>query len=192
MIETQTEIELIQDILKGNAKAQEILYEKYSKSVKDFLKKKYSEYHDIDDDVSEIMVKVFMKLDTYNKDKSKFSSWVFTIAKYHVIDKWRCNSNNITFSNNLVFDSASNMSNNNLMFNTTNTINTDFESCNSLNYISTQLSPTDYTLLDMKYVQGYNYKEIGLEFNVTSSTISNRVNYIKTKLKKDNPEIIYE
>jgi DNA-directed RNA polymerase specialized sigma24 family protein len=43
----------------------------------------------------------------------------------------------------------------------------------------------------MKYVQGYDYNEIGKEFNLTSSTISNKVNYIKTKLKKDK-EIILE
>jgi RNA polymerase sigma factor (sigma-70 family) len=67
----------------------------------------------------------------------------------------------------------------------------EFENNSSISYISTQISPQDFTLLDMKYVQGYDYCEIGKEFNVTSSTISNRVNYIKTKLKKNNPEIIY-
>jgi DNA-directed RNA polymerase specialized sigma24 family protein len=44
----------------------------------------------------------------------------------------------------------------------------------------------------MKYVQGYNYCEIGKEFNTTSSTISNKVNYIKTKLKKEFSEIMEE
>jgi len=68
----------------------------------------------------------------------------------------------------------------------------EFENCSSINYISDQITPQDFTLLDMKYVQGYDYNEIGAEFDVTSSTISNRVNYIKTKLKKNNPEIIYE
>jgi DNA-directed RNA polymerase specialized sigma24 family protein len=41
----------------------------------------------------------------------------------------------------------------------------------------------------MKYVQGYDYCEIGQEFNISSNTASNRVNYIKTKLKETLEEI---
>ena len=66
----------------------------------------------------------------------------------------------------------------------------EFENCSSINLLSDQITPQDYTLLDMKYMQGYNYNEIGNEFNVSSNTISNRVNYIKTKLKKNNPDIM--
>jgi len=204
---TQRDTELIQNTLTGDPKAQEILYEKYSQSVKNFLSKKYSQYYDLEDDVAEIMIKVFMKLHTYDNTKSKFKSWVFSIAKNHVIDKWRTNATicventenmNITTSG----DSLSIPSNNTYLTSNNADIkldagfmsccNTDFENCSSINFISDQLTPQDFTLLDMKYVQGYDYNEIGCEFNLTSSTVSNRVNYIKSKLKKNNPEIIYE
>jgi len=196
--------------LKGNQQAQEILYEKYKIIVENFLKSKYS-YYDVDDDVSEIMIKVIMNLETFNIDKSKFKSWVFSIAKNHMIDKWRSNTITVSGSNtsctysydtnyttsyttdNYITSTNTGTFTNSLL--TTSdccTADHDFENCSSINYISDQLTPQDYTLLDMKYIQGYDYKEIGVEFNVTSSTISNRVNYIKTKLKKDNPEIIYE
>jgi len=211
IIKEQEDTVLIQNILSGSHLAQETLYNKYKKSVKNFLKGKYSLYYDLDDDVSEIMIKVFMNLSTFDSSKSKFRSWVFSIAKNYMIDKWRNNactatlmSNNITFTssidcpeismNNSGFITSGNI--NNLAFSSNGTCvscsTTDFEHCSSINYISTQLSPTDFTLLDMKYVQGYDYNEIGKEFNVTSSTISNRVNYIKTKLKKNNSEIIYD
>jgi len=196
--------------LNGSPLAQEKLYKKYKQLVKNFIKCRYSIYYDIEDDVSEIMIKVFMNLNTFDSTKSKFRSWVFSIAKNYMIDKWRSKgctstliSNNATYTssidcqeislNNSGFISSSGV--NNLAFTSNGTCiscNTDFENCNSINYISTQLSPTDFTLLDMKYVQGYDYNEIGKEFNVTSSTISNRVNYIKSKLKKNNPEIIYD
>lgn len=197
----QKDTELIQNILKGDSKAQEILYEKYRKAVRDFLKNKYSTYHDLDDDVSEIIIKVFLKLDTFDETKSKFRSWVFNIAKNHVIDKWRCcstitvsSSDNITLTSNCTsFDSSFITANNaGSSHTTTGTYTVDFDNCSSISYITTQLSPTDYTFLDMKYVLGYDYNEIGAEFNLTSSTVSNRVNYIKTKLKKNNPEIIYD
>lgn len=190
--------------MDGNQGAQEILYNKYKKVVKDYIKSKYSIYYDIDDDVSEIMIKIFLGLDRYDDTKSKFKTWVINIIKHYMIDKWR--SNTITLSSlsntTLTLDGVSNQfytssntcsmdwsadSSNCEIFTTSGSIscNTDFENCSSINYITTQLSPSDYTLLDMKYVQGYDYNEIGKEFNLTSSTISNKVNYIKTKLKKD-------
>lgn len=174
--------------------AEKTLYDKYKKRVINFIKTKYSNYCDIEDDVSEIMIRVFMNLKSFDCDKSKFSSWVFSVAKNYMIDKWRC-SCNATYTvnvntNTTSIDSVCNSS----MFefdNNTFSVNSCFENSNSICYISTQLSPQDYTLLDMKYVQGYDYNEIGKEFNVTSTTISNRVNYIKTKIKKNNTELIY-
>lgn len=177
--------------MNGNQQAQEILYNKYKKSVKNFLTSKYSIYYDIDDDVSEIMIKIFMGIKTFDSEKSKFSSWVFSIAKNYMIDKWRGSTTILSGAKTL--DSTYSSSNvggfiSNNSFCVSNTV---FENTNSINYISTQLSPQDFMLLDMKYVQGYNYSEIGKQFNVTSSTISNRVNYIKTKLRKNISEEIY-
>jgi len=129
------------------------------------------------------MIKVMMNLIKFDDIKSKFSSWVFSIAKNHMIDKWR--SNNVTlYSDNLSTD-------NGYITSTSSSI-IDFENNSSINFITEQLTPQDYTLLNMKYMQGYDYNEIGNEFNLTSSTVSNRVNYIKTILKKNNPEIIYQ
>lgn len=202
-------MELIQNILDGNHQAQETLYEKYKKSVENFLRNKFSIYNDLEDDVSEIMIKVFMNLEKYDETKSKFRSWVFNIAKNHIIDKWRsstittngCTSYSCTISTDSVeFSNSAYITSSDITgvlnvgssFITSNCADLELENCSSINYITSQLSPTDYTLLDMKYVQGYDYNEIGMEFNLTSTTISNRVNYIKTKLKKNNPEIIYE
>lgn len=184
--------------MNGNPTAQEKLYSKYKKSVKNFLKNKYSIYYDLEDDVSEIMIRVFMNISTFDPSKSKFRSWVFSIAKNYMIDKWRSNTCTATLINNSACDCSSYstgfITSNNVSFvsNDVHSCNSEFENNSSISYLSTQLSPTDFTLLDMKYIQGYDYCEIGKEFNVTSSTISNRVNYIKTKLKKNNSEIIYD
>jgi len=203
-------MELIQNTLNGSPQAQEILYDKYKKSVRNFLKNKYSVYYDLDDDVAEIMIKVFIKLNTFDSTKSKFRSWVFSIAKNHMVYKWRNNTLSLTggSNSNCVFSYSTTgleIGGDSTFLTTTSTAaldvggtfttsNTcsadfDFENCSSINFITDQITPQDYTLLDMKYVQGYNYNEIGSEFNVSSNTISNRVNYIKTKLKKNNPEM---
>lgn len=203
---------LIQNILNGNRVAQETLYDKYKKIVKDYLKGKYNKYYDIDDDVSEILIKVFLNLNTFDPKKSKLKSWVLSITKNYMIDKWRNNptltnsgviTNNGTSDQYLIVNGSSigwsdeaiiSMSaSNSLSFTANSTYTTgadsEFENCNTICYLSKQISPVDNSLLNMKYVQGYNYCEIGKEFNISSNTVSNRVNYIKTKLKKQNKNI---
>ena len=199
----QEDITLIQNILNGSQMAQEMLYNKYKKIVTTYLNCKYSSYNDLEDDVSEIMIKIFMNLKSFDDSKSKFNSWVISITKNYMIDKWRSNSctstlisgtGTVTTTTDCSYSMSTNISssifgNNYASFSNTNSV---FETMNSISYLSSQLSPQDFTLLDMKYIQGYDYNEIGKEFNVTSSTISNRVNYIKSKLKKNNTEIIYD
>jgi RNA polymerase sigma factor (sigma-70 family) len=184
MKEKTEDMILIQGILDGNPVAQEVIYNSYRKIVKNYILSRFSPYYDIDDDVSEIMIKVFMNLKNYDNEKSQFKSWVINITKNYLIDKWRCKLSpniNSTLDNNSNYFCYAN-----------NSFTTScFENNNAVNYISTQLSPGDYTLLDMKYVQGYNYNEIGQEFQITSSTVSNKINYIKTKLKKNIKEDLY-
>ena len=171
-----------------------------------YLGKNYSNNFN-DDDVSEILIKVFLNLSKYDASKSKFSTWVISIAKNHMIDKWRVNTITLTGNNTSItssFDSVSNTTycvNESIQFNdndlnstsfTSNSDGHDFEYCSSINLISDQISLQDYTLLNMKYIEGYNYDEIGNEFNLTSTTVSNRVNYIKNKLRKNNINLYYD
>ena len=158
--------------MDGDPQAERNLYEKYKEIVRNYLKGKYSIYSDIEDDVSEIMIRVFVGLESYDSSKSKFSTWVFSITNNYMVDKWRIQSNTLTKTE---FE---------IVVNDNYYVDNTFDNMSSINYISEQITTQDFTLLDMKYIQGYDYNEIGCEFNVTSSTISNRVNYIKTKLKK--------
>lgn len=178
--------------------AEKRLYDKYKKIVKDFIISKYSVNYDIDDDVSEILIKIFLSLKSFDAKKSKFKSWVISITKNYMIDKWRCGAvtclsiNNITFTTNIDDNKLFIANNSNNITSTNFSASCQFENSNTLDFISTQLSPGDFTLLDMKYIQGYSYNEIGQEFQITSNTVSNKINYIKTKLKKNIPEDIFE
>jgi len=191
--------ELIYEIINNNnQKAQNILYDKYKTYITNYLRKKYNNYYDIEDDVSEILVKVFLNLNKYDKCKSSFNSWIFTIIKNHMIDKWRSNdiSYNLTTNNSGNYVSSPSL---NIKFNDDNNsfathditmeniklnYNKDFENSNIISYLKSEMSISDSMLLDMKYIYGYNYTEIGKEMNLSSSTVSNRVNYVKGKLKE--------
>jgi len=193
---------LIQNILNGIQISENVLYEKYKKIIRDFIVSKYSIYYDIDDDISEILIKIFLNLKNFDINKSKFKTWVLNVTKNHMIDKWRCKSTKLTtntssytstYSDDLIVNQNTTTNNAQIAFTSNGSCSTcNFENDNTISYISTQLSPIDYTLLDMKYIQGYNYDEIGKEFQITSNTVSNKINYIKTKLKKNIHEDIYD
>ena len=140
MIKKNTEdIELINKILNGDRIAEEILYSKYKLIIKNYLDKNYPN-PDIDDDVSEILIKVFLNLSKYDKEQLIFKKWVYSIAKNYEIDKWRKNdikllsysSNNVNISStNNYFDKVNNI------YSLTSNIN--YDTINTVNFISIDL-----------------------------------------------------
>lgn len=218
--ENQETLTLIQEVLGKKRVAEENFYNKYKKIVEDYMKYKLPKIQrneDLEDCVSTIMIKIYLSLDKYDPEKSSFKSWVITIAKHYMCDYLK--SHAVQYSSPMSFTTSYTISTSPHTYSISNSGNTcdfnefssysstthienpnyvttsntvDFENCNSLSHISNQLSTTDYTLLNMKYLHGYDYCEIGKEFNLSSDTVSNRVNYIKTKLKKSNIDLIYE
>jgi len=175
----------IQNILKGNKNSEQLIYFKYKKQIKQFIHAKYDKYNQmedcIDDYVADIMIKIFSNLAKYDEKKSDFRTWVFTITNNHM--------RNIVRDNNVRRAICRNLR-------TTTSTNDyiEYETNNSLDFISKQISNDDYTMLSMKYLDGYNYHEIGKEFNTTSTCIANKINYIKTVLKnhKANKHLILD
>ena len=179
--------------MNGSQIAEEILYERYKKIIKDYVFSKYSSYYDVDDDVSEILIKIFLNIKNFDSSKSKFKTWVINITKNYLIDKWRSSTTVVNTGTSALNNYTQIMATNgNVSFTSSSNSISNFEYNNTLTYLSTQLSLVDYTLLNMKYMEGYSYDEIGKEFQISSSTVSNKINYIKTKLKKNIPEDIYD
>ena len=186
-------VELINKTKRGDKKAQESLYKYFKLKINYFLKKKYPKC-DIEDDCSDILLKIFEKIDDYDINKSKFNTWVINIAKNHMIDKSRKQkplytsfmiNNDDDFSNEHLFTTNS-FSDSYFMYEPTSYYcapDHDVEISSSLSYLSTTISSVDLHMFCMKN-SGYNYKEIGLEFNMSESQISNKMNYTKSKLKE--------
>jgi len=179
----QSDIIHIQNILKGNKESEQIIYDRYRKIVKDIINRKFSSVNintdSVDDYVSEIMITLFTSLHKFDDSKSSFKTWAYTITKNYMLNTFKHNDFNI-FSHEDICEC-------------TNSINAsiEYEVDSSLRFISKQISETDYTMLSMKYLDGYNYNEIGKEFNTTSTCICNKISYIKTKLKA-NKHLIYD
>ena len=183
MKELQIEdLNLIERILVGDKQSEEKLYNKYHEVVSCYMKRRGVEPNNLEDFVSDIMIRIFGSLGKYSNKTSSFRSWVFTITKNYLIDKWRT----VSFTS-IPYDIWSQS-----VTSESSDYSSNFENYDTIDSIANQLSATDYTLLERKYIQGYSYAEIGKEFNLTSTTVCNRVNYIKTKLKKENSDLIYD
>jgi RNA polymerase sigma factor (sigma-70 family) len=187
-------LELIENTKKGDNKAQTRLYKYYKKTLEHFLKRKYPKNYDFEDDVSEIAIKIFEKLPTYDNSKSKFNTWVINVANNYMIDKSRkkklvyvYETNYGAFSNSLT---PSETSHNDININSSTLSIHDscrpdilWENTDSISYFSTINNNSAFTMVDMKS-KGYSYSEIGIEFNMTESQVSNKISHYKNKMKK--------
>ena len=177
----QKDIIHIQNILGGNKKSEQYIYFKYKKEIKKIIINKYGKSFDTDDHVSDIIIKIFSNLDKFDNSKSNFNTWIFNIVKNHMNTIHR----DIKSKKIYVEEYYSN-------FSTEYTnVCTTYETNNTLDYISRKISISDFEMLSMKYLDGYNYNEIGKEFNTSSTSACNKINYIKTKLK-NNKHLIYD
>ena len=182
---------LIQGIKKGNKVAEKQLYEKYKKDLEKYLTIKYPNNNDQEDDISEILIKIFENVDQYDKKRGKVITWIHNVAKNHMIDKSRKLLNNpiqasydTTMDGMCLYSKCS--SYNPTITNIGTSVQPDqsFEDRDTLSFISTRIGIKDFHLLSMKFGEGYEYKEMEDEMKVSSSTLSNRVNYVRSKLKK--------
>lgn len=185
--------ELILETLSGNTKAYEKIYTVYKEKVSGYLFKKYQFNSEHEDDVSEILIKIFDRLMEYDSTKAKFDTWVIMIAKNYMIDKSRKHSPKyVSFtSNTFTTDSIGYNSNTSTascsMLEPASYMNSPhdtLENSDSLDFISNKISVNDFSMLTMNS-QGYSYNEIAKEFGSNESKISNKLNYTRSKLKKD-------
>jgi len=71
---------------KGASEGFEFLWDYFAPRVKSYLSCRINHKSDADDLLSEIFIKVFGKINTYDQTKGAFSTWIFTITRNVLID----------------------------------------------------------------------------------------------------------
>jgi len=209
------DLELIDQIKSGSNKAEELLYTKYKQVITRYLRYKKYNIFDLEDCVSEILIKIFTNLNKYDPSKSAFSTWVITIINNHAINKSKVYANSV--------QTISYGTSGTIQLNCTNSANTCFITTNSnydgttasittnssaysyytsdlttinaidnsstLTMISSMVNQKDFEMLKLKYVDGYSYDDLSVYYNDTKDRISNRVNYVKSKIQKNKDKI---
>ncbi len=81
----EKEFELIEDILNGQQDGYRILVDRYASMVFSIVGKFVSRKADREELAQQIFVKAYERLDSF-KRQSKFSSWLYTLARNHCLD----------------------------------------------------------------------------------------------------------
>ena len=83
------DIQLITKVINGCRKSEELLYNKYRKLITNFINRSYPNDHDVEDDASDILMKIIENLRSYDPNSAQFNTWVMCITKNHMIDKFK-------------------------------------------------------------------------------------------------------
>lgn len=67
----------------------EEIYEQFHIKVLRYINSQVNDYNLAEDLCSDVFLKVYEKLDTYNKSKAQLSTWIFTITRNRLIDYYR-------------------------------------------------------------------------------------------------------
>lgn len=180
------DMELLNSIMKDNsAKANTELYTFYTEEIKKHIKKKFKlSEADSEDLTSDTLVKVISNLNDYNQGKSNFKMWVMTIAENTTINFRNKLSNRIEHEH-FVYNNIEDIDSRRFIeIPSQENFELDFSNNNTLNYLTSDLDPQSKSMIQMKYVEGYTHNEIGAFYSLTSNTVSNKINYAKTKLNK--------
>ncbi len=93
----QPDSELVRQIQSGEAAAFDELMWRYKRPVVNFIFRMLGNAQDADDVAQDVFVRVYQNLDTY-RPETKFSTWLFALARNAAIDRIRWRSRHRTES----------------------------------------------------------------------------------------------
>lgn len=67
----------------------EQVYKDYHEKVQRFIQGQVNDYYLAEDICSDVFVKIYEKLDTFDEKKASISTWIFTITRNKLIDYYR-------------------------------------------------------------------------------------------------------
>lgn len=190
------DLRAVKSVMAGEAGAFEFLYYKYGAFIRQYCYMSFGNTRTAEDLVQEIMTKVYFNIDKYTEECT-FNSWVWKIARNHVIDYSRKQKKhllntkfNLSFSSE-EFDDESEMERGTVSLSTVDSgsLNPEQE------YVGKQLkayvgqilgivTERERRVVEMYYFENKSYKEISQELNIGMSLTQTSLFRAKEKLKK--------
>jgi RNA polymerase sigma-70 factor, ECF subfamily len=168
--ENMSDLDIIDSTLNKNKENYEGIILRYESQLQAYLYRLLNfNYQDAQDCLSQTFVQAYVKLTSYQKERS-FSSWIYRIA------------------HNIAIDYIRKYSGKNHTFDPENAINIPARSpdpfISKLDFILNKLRDEDKNLLILFYVQGMSLSELSDIYNLLPNTISARLKRAKENAKK--------
>ena len=158
----------------------QIYYDEYMAKVYAYINSRNNYNNQLAEDLtSEIFLKALEKFDTFSEEEGSFSAWIFRITKNHLIDHYRSKKNKKATS----IEDLENVLQS--KENTSKQAQSAIEVA-QLRKILETLAPRKREIISLKYLSGYNYKEIaeilGEEENSVRVTAHRTLKELRRKL----------
>lgn len=129
------------------------LYEDFHMKVLRYVQSKVNDYYLAEDICSDVFVKVYEKLDSFDESKASISTWIFTITKNTLIDYYRSRKITVEIPDNLVYEDEGN--------------DVDEESLDKLADAMKNLDERSKKIIVMHYYDDLKLKEIAEELGIS-------------------------
>lgn len=166
--------DVILQILKGDSNKFEVLYFKYEKQIFSYVYGMVNHHPQETEDIcSEIWIKAFNKLDRFNRKKS-FFSWVYTIARNTCFDHLRKRKNTLVSVDTIDAHLSG----------ATITIEEKVFQKQTIHTIFNKLTLKNKNLLLLRYIEGYQPREIAEILDIPTNRVSVQINRALAQAKK--------
>lgn len=128
------------------------LYEDYHIKVLRYIQSKVNDYYLAEDLCSDVFVKVYEKLDTFDDSKASLNTWIFTITRNRLIDYYRTRKVMVEVPEDLTYEIDEKL---------------DEDCLKSLAKALDNLDERAKKLIIMHYYEDKTLKEIAEEFGVS-------------------------
>ncbi len=170
--------DLIEDIdLYKCKKSFSKLFEYFAPRLKNYFLKLDSDNYSIEEIIQEVMIAIWLKAGSYNKDKSSVATWVFTIARNKRIDKIRKEKRHFTTDNDKLLQIPVESKQEKEVF-----IN---ELSGNIEKVINKLPDEQLKLIKLSYFHDKTHMKIAQELKIPLGTVKSRIRLALNKIKNN-------
>ena len=156
------------------------LVKKYQQPVFNFCYRKLADVTEAEDATQEVFIRVYCKLNTYDETRSKFSTWLFSIAGNYCIDRLRLRRHRVVSWDDLAPWST---------FLAGETFQPEqrllaAETTQETRNLLTKLPPDYRTVIILKYWHHRSYQDMAQTLHTTVSAIKSKLFRARQKMAK--------
>ncbi len=136
--------------------SKEEIYTKYRDKVFGYVKNHVNSIEDAEDITSDVFVKIYSKIDTYDESKASLSTWIYSMTSNTVIDFYRTNHVHSEIPEDLTDDKS--------------TVEDEILNNESLELLAdalTKLPQEQMDIIVLRYYKGLTLQEVAAKMNLS-------------------------